>query len=302
MGYFSPRGRASRRLLAGRLRVPAVIENRYVLRLRRVLQAFHREYLKSVHYHQDARDEVTSAQVRHLKTLKQGGAAPGGGQGRAVRDALRRKGLIGVGNEVTPAGHEVLERLASEPLDVLGVRLIRAIEKPVGEAFDELAEGVKRANRYALVQIGPTDVRLGSELQVAREANIALMRDAGRSYADQVQEVLEDPENHAKPVKELAKLIQERAGVSESRGELIARDQTLKLNSAVNRIRQTNAGISRYVWNTSHDERVRESHRELDGQTFSWNDPPEVDGELAHPGEPILCRCVALPVFEDEEA
>ncbi len=58
------------------------------------------------------------------------------------------------------------------------------------------------------------------------------------------------------------------------------------------------AGITQYTWSTSKDERVRPSHAELEGEQFSYDDPPEVDGEPANPGEPILCRCVPLPVLD----
>ena len=82
--------------------------------------------------------------------------------------------------------------------------------------------------------------------------------------------------------------------MSESRAELIARDQTLKLNGAITKARQTSAGVNSYTWNTSHDDRVRESHAALDGQIISWDAPPEA----GHPGEDFQCRCVPIPVIE----
>jgi SPP1 gp7 family putative phage head morphogenesis protein len=73
------------------------------------------------------------------------------------------------------------------------------------------------------------------------------------------------------------------------------------MTSSFNEVRQTNAGITHYIWSTSHDERVRASHARLNGETFSWKDPPEVDGERANPGEPVNCRCVAIPVIDVSE-
>jgi SPP1 gp7 family putative phage head morphogenesis protein len=73
------------------------------------------------------------------------------------------------------------------------------------------------------------------------------------------------------------------------------------MNSAFNQERQQQVGIERFEWSTSQDERVRESHAELDGKTFSWNDLPVVDDEEASPGTPICCRCVAIPVVDMEE-
>lgn len=93
----------------------------------------------------------------------------------------------------------------------------------------------------------------------------------------------------------IAKQINERLGVAQSRAELIARDQINKLNGALTETRQKSAGVSRYVWRTSLDERVRDEHADREGKTFSWDDPPS-DG---HPGEPINCRCWAEPILED---
>lgn len=97
-------------------------------------------------------------------------------------------------------------------------------------------------------------------------------------------------------VEEIQALIQERFSVSASRAELIARDQTLKLNAQMSRENFKRAGVSRYVWTTTRDERVREEHEALDGQTFSFDDPPEP----GNPGEDFQCRCTAFPVFDDE--
>lgn len=236
--------RGKRRLIAGRLKVPLVIENRYVLKLRRIMQAVHKEYFKTL--------ELDRQDAYHPKT-----------------------------------GH----------LQVLGTRIQLVIKKPVEEAFDQMAHGIQRANKLALQHIEPNDLRLGAEIQKARDANVQYMRNAARTYADDVAEIMNDPATWGKRVEDIAKDIQERSGVSESKAELIARDQTLKLNGAINKTRQENAGVTKYIWNTSHDERVRESHRELDGQTFSWSDPPEP----GHPGEDIQCRCIAIPIFDETE-
>jgi len=84
--------------------------------------------------------------------------------------------------------------------------------------------------------------------------------------------------------------------VTDRRAMLIARDQISKHNGALTRARMQGAGIARYQWSSSKDERVRTSHSTLEGRVFSWDRPPPV----GHPGEDIQCRCVALPVFDDE--
>lgn len=180
-------------------------------------------------------------------------------------------------------------------LDTLIQALLPSIRKHVLEAFRRMAYDVSRLNARSLAQLGisVSDLRLGAALDHARDENIRLVENAGRVYAKQVRQIFDDPAAPSMRVEELKARLLERANVSESRAELIARDQVLKLNGAINKIRQTNAGVDSYVWSTSRDERVRESHAELEGETFGWESPPEP----GHPGEDFQCRCVAIPVI-----
>lgn len=75
----------------------------------------------------------------------------------------------------------------------------------------------------------------------------------------------------------------------------LTRDQTNKLIGQFNEVRQVQVGIEQYVWQDSADQRVRPTHRDYNGQTYRWDTPPPE----GHPGTPIQCRCIALPVLPD---
>jgi len=92
--------------------------------------------------------------------------------------------------------------------------------------------------------------------------------------------------------EEVADEIEKRLGVMRSRANLIARDQTNKLNGKMTENRYIDAGIIRYTWQTSRDERVRETHAELENTEWDFRNPPAI----GNPGTPISCRCVAEPV------
>lgn len=89
-----------------------------------------------------------------------------------------------------------------------------------------------------------------------------------------------------------------RFGTAESRAAFIARDQIGKLNSDLSELRQTNLGISEYIWRTAMDEHVRPEHAAREGETFSWDDPPEG----GHPGEDYGCRCYPEPKLPSDDA
>lgn len=95
--------------------------------------------------------------------------------------------------------------------------------------------------------------------------------------------------------KDVSKEIQKGIGICERRANLIARDQVSKLNGALTRHRQMQAGIKNYVWRTSLDERVRPSHKANEGKVFSWRKAPDNTGHN-HPGGDYQCRCTAEPV------
>jgi SPP1 gp7 family putative phage head morphogenesis protein len=96
-------------------------------------------------------------------------------------------------------------------------------------------------------------------------------------------------------VRTIQKAIMQRVPITANRAKLIAQDQTLKLHSKMSQERLKDIGVTKYIWRTVGDNRVRPHHRDRNGKTYSWNKPPS-DG---HPGQPVRCRCRAEPVFED---
>ena len=85
--------------------------------------------------------------------------------------------------------------------------------------------------------------------------------------------------------------IQKEFNITYNRAKFIARQETNLLTSHLAEMRLKSAGINHYKWQTSHDERVRDSHKDLDGKIFSWDNPPIVNkkGDRKNPGEDFNC-------------
>lgn len=165
--------------------------------------------------------------------------------------------------------------------------------------FGQVESETERKLRARLPGVAlPELLRGGPRLQEAWvRQNVDLIK-----VPDRIKSVLErelaDPLEAGVRVEELLAHLQEQFGFDARRAELIARDQTLKLSGQLQEERQTQAGIRRYVWTTSGDERVREDHADLDGRVFSWDDPPITNAsEVArgrparrgHPGSDFQC-------------
>ena len=99
---------------------------------------------------------------------------------------------------------------------------------------------------------------------------------------------------------DLIKMIEEEWEVSRNKAKFLARQETSLFLSKFRRERSLEAGVQRYKWSTSHDERVRTRHKHLDGKIFFYGSPPIVDlktGRREEPGEDYNCRCVAIPIL-----
>jgi len=93
---------------------------------------------------------------------------------------------------------------------------------------------------------------------------------------------------------------------SRAKASLIARTESAKTSTALTRARAEEVNIPAYVWRTSEDQRVRSSHRHMDGVIVFWDAPPSPEAILHekhapppyHAGQIWNCRCFASPVVD----
>jgi len=167
----------------------------------------------------------------------------------------------------------------------------KSLNKQLGSA---LADG-------GTVDVVGSEPWLGPAIEEFTRENVALIRTLPEVFfSDLEKHIMREVADGAR-FDRLAEIIQERYDVAESRAELIARDQVSKFQGDLNRVRQRDLGIEKFVWRSMGDERVRDEHVDRNGQTYEWDKPPE--GET--PGEPVACRCYAEPdltgLLEDTE-
>ena len=133
------------------------------------------------------------------------------------------------------------------------------------------------------------------------EDNVGLIKTIPQESLSRMREIVMEGYRNGETTTSIVKKIQRAYSVDRRHAQLLARDQIAKLNSNIAQQQQRDAGVEEYIWSTSGDSRVRESHKKLNGKRFRWDDPPVVDektGRRCHPGEDYECRCVALAVFD----
>lgn len=228
---------------------------------------------------------------------------------RELLAALRRQGLTAADADLDlppkdralAALQEVRRKLAASPPRPPSLREVGVEVIDKANASAKVATAWASGRRtgtlesIALSATESTAARLAAWTAEASGYIVALPTEA----IDRLERIVVKRFTAGTRVETIAREFETQLGVTDRHARLLARDQTAKLNATVIREDFTAAGIDEYVWTTADDERVREDHAILDGQTFRWDDPPIADqrtGQRGHPGEVFQCRCVALPV------
>lgn len=174
------------------------------------------------------------------------------------------------------------------------------------EAESIATDMVKKTRKFSINQVDdqieaiagvrPTlrHPRMSNAIQTTIKENVRLIKTIPEKYHDEVERVVHQGVLEGVSTSKIRDNIVDAGRKTTNNGMLIARDQTGNVMSTITKERQTQAGVEHYIWRDSGDNRVRSTHESFDGERYSWKEgSPE-----GHPGEPIQCRCIAIP---DEE-
>lgn len=102
--------------------------------------------------------------------------------------------------------------------------------------------------------------------------------------------------------EDVVSAIEDSYEVTRSKAKFLARQETGLMMAKLRQVRYQAAGINEYKWGTRQDDRVRKSHKALEGKIFLWDTPPittdpdEHPTRRCNPGQDYNCRCIAKPV------
>ena len=178
------------------------------------------------------------------------------------------------------------------------------------DTIGELAESIikftrKEFNEQIIAATGAVplmSVDTADTVSLFVQENMILVGTVPRSITESIKSIILRGSRVGTHVKQIEKEIDTAVVLAKKRAKLIARDQVNKLSGDLTRVHHKAAGIKKYHWMTSRDERVRSRHKSLDGQIFSWDKPPIADksGARYHPKQAINCRCDAIPVLDND--
>lgn len=151
------------------------------------------------------------------------------------------------------------------------------IEKITGISVQELAakEALKANTNALILETSQWSMKLRNEALESFTANSL----RGMAQGMGIDEVIED----------FNALSSERV----TRAKMAARTQLSTFNSLLTKVRAQNLGITKAVWITSQDERVRPSHADRNGKEFELDKglTSSKDNKDLLPGVDFNCRC-----------
>lgn len=153
---------------------------------------------------------------------------------------------------------------------------------------------------------------LQNQLELFANQNSQLIKSMTDTEIDRVSGAVQRGLQEGSSYESIADEIEKSFGITRRHAKLIARDQSSKLNGSLTKLRQQESGITTYRWQTSGDERVRQTHRVLDGKVCRWDDPTvyldestgkwekrsKIGGTNVHTSVDVNCRCVPIPIIE----
>lgn len=160
----------------------------------------------------------------------------------------------------------------------------------------EVSTNLKNQTGVDLAAYLRSSPNITEKVNVMTTANVQLIKSIRSQYLDKVKNAVTQALVSGSLNKDLTAQIKALGQTTGKRAMFIARDQSSKLNAALTQARHEDVGVTKYMWSTSGDELVRDSHAEKDGQIFEYANPP---ADTGHPGHDVNCRCVAIAVFDE---
>lgn len=172
-------------------------------------------------------------------------------------------------------------------------RMLTSVERRDLNAWRKLTKQMSLALRHE-IENAPT----GQAMRTLLAEQVHLIRSIPTEAAQRVHTLVIEGQSSTR-AGNIAKEILRSGDVTKSRAELIALTETSRAASVLTQARAQHIGSEGYIWRTSKDSHVRDSHRKMEGRFVRWDSPPTLDGLTGHAGCLPRCRCYPEPVIPE---
>lgn len=173
---------------------------------------------------------------------------------------------------------------------------LQSVEVTLTQAFSHIEQSTRVGLQKQIERLSGQSLWLGIHPTALLDAFVdehqRLIKSIQREHIEKISMAIKRGIREGRLQKDIASDIRQITDISKNRSRLIARNAPLQYSGALTKHHQTNAGIKKYRWQTSNDEKVRRSHRNRNNTVYAW------DGPGPHPRSEVNCRCDAVPVLE----
>lgn len=176
----------------------------------------------------------------------------------------------------------------------VSAEMIQEVDKRDATAWMQVGKDINR-NLKEELNGAPT----GLVMKQMLEEQVRLIKSLPLEAAQRVRKLTTESFLESGRADEIAKEIARSGEVTESRAKLIARTEVARTASVLTQTRAEFVGATHYVWETSEDGDVRESHKKMQGEVVAFDEPPLLDGLRYNAGAGPNCRCFMRPIIPD---
>jgi len=206
---------------------------------------------------------------------------------------------------LTNVVNQVLYRWSSPQFDALAAQLAAKFVRSTSDVTLKRFQASMKSFGLDVYEDSPA---LQDFVDAAIQDNVQLIKSIPSQYLERVQSIVYSNTRSGLRPGAITKQLQEQHGVTQRRAKFIATDQTTKINGQIAEKRQKAAGFQYFKWQDAEDSRVRHRHDVIAEKVtaygrgvYKWSNLPlSSEGIPIAPGQDYRCRCVAIPVSNQQ--
>lgn len=226
---------------------------------------------------------------------------------RELKAVFRANDVITIDASISAQARIVLRKLQQKWGRIFRRESPKIVDQIIGgvdkAAGDTLKQSLKQLSGGVTLKTDEMPAALKQAVSAAIAENVTLIKSIETQYHTQIEgAVMRSLQPGGRGLADVTEALQKYEGITDRRRNIIAKDQTRKIQASISIERAKSAGIKKFKWLHSRGgSEPRADHVAMSGNVYSYDDPPVIDrrtGERGFPGQAINCRCQIVPVIE----
>lgn len=195
------------------------------------------------------------------------------------------------------AKRSLLKQFSNDRLEAISQKVLAKLDKKAKLEFYERVAGKTGIDVQSLVAKEGLKSTTNALMAETAQWIQTLRDDTFQKFTNNTLFAMSQGESLDTIVSQFDDIVVER----KNHAKFLARNQVQNYNSITTKLRAQNLGITKAVWETAEDDRVRPSHAQRQGKEFDLAEGlySSIDGLHLIPGVDYNCRCTAIYVIPE---